>query len=40
MDTLALLNVMIGSISLLVTVLCVVLVAKIYRKQSPQSNQS
>ena len=40
MDTLDLLNVMIGSISLLVTVLCVVLVAKIYGKQPTQSNQS
>jgi len=40
MDTLDLLNVMIGSISLLVTVLSLVLVAKIYRKQPAQTNQS
>jgi len=40
METLDLLNVMIGSISLLVTVLCVVLVAKIYSKPPEQSKQS
>lgn len=40
MDMIEVLNVMIGSISLLATVLCVVLVAKIYSKQPAQSNQS
>lgn len=38
MDTLDLLGVMIGSISLLVTVLCGVLVAKIYSTQPAQTN--
>lgn len=38
METLDLLGVMIGSISLLVTVLCGVLVAKIYSKQGMQTN--
>jgi len=40
MDTLDMLGVMIGSISLLVTVLCVVLIAQIYGKQPVQSSQS
>lgn len=39
MDTLDLLNIMIGSISLLITVSCVILVAKIYGKQNTQTNQ-
>ena len=39
MDMLNILEIMIGSISLLVTVLCVVLVAKIYSKQPTQTNQ-
>ncbi len=38
METMDLLGVMIGSISLLVTVLCAVLVAKIYSKQGMQTN--
>lgn len=39
MDTSDMLGLMIGSISLLATVLCVVLVAKIYGKQNTQINQ-
>ncbi len=39
MDTLDLLQVMIGSISLLVTVLCAILVANIYSTPA-QTNQS
>lgn len=38
METMDLLGVMIGSISLLVTALCGVLVAKIYSKQGMQTN--
>lgn len=40
METTNLLGVMIGSISVLVTVLCAVLVAQIYSKQPAQINQS
>ena len=39
MDMLNILEMMMGSITLLATVLCVLLVAQIYSKQTTQTNQ-